>query len=116
MSDRDTLFLNHIIGAIADIEGFIDQQPHEAFLLDRKTQSAVIRQLEIMGEAVKNLSIEFTAGQPSVPRLPVKIGELKQQHMRLGNQATAHGSYGPTQRLGTLKRVNRCGDATAESG
>ena len=34
---------------------------------DRETQSAVIRQLEIIGEAVKNLSAELTAGETAVP-------------------------------------------------
>ena len=37
------------------------------FMSDRKTQSAVIRQLEIIGEAVKNLSSDLTAGEATVP-------------------------------------------------
>ena len=36
-------------------------------MADRKTQSAVIRQLEIIGEAVKNLSTDLTAGEATVP-------------------------------------------------
>ena len=36
-------------------------------MADRKTQSAVIRQLEIIGEAVKNLSAELTAFEAAVP-------------------------------------------------
>ena len=36
-------------------------------MADRKTQSAVIRQLEIIGEAVKNLSAELTALETAVP-------------------------------------------------
>lgn len=36
-------------------------------MADRKTQTAVIRQLEIVGEAVKNLSRELTASEASVP-------------------------------------------------
>lgn len=36
-------------------------------MADRKTQSAVIRQLEIIGEAVNNLSVPLTDGEPSVP-------------------------------------------------
>ena len=36
-------------------------------MADRKTQSAVIRQLEIIGEAVKRLSPELTAAEPGVP-------------------------------------------------
>lgn len=29
---------------------------------------------------------------------------------------SSHGGYGPTQRFGTVSRVKRCGDATAEDG
>jgi len=36
-------------------------------MADRKTQSAVVRQLEIMGEAVKNLSATLTASESAVP-------------------------------------------------
>ena len=36
-------------------------------MADRKTQSAVVRQLEIIGEAVKNLSKALTIGETNVP-------------------------------------------------
>ncbi len=36
-------------------------------MVDRRTQSAVIRQLEIIGEAVKRLSQELTARESDVP-------------------------------------------------
>ena len=53
MNERDGLFLNHIFGAITDIESFMVAQDRVGFLADRKTQSAVIRQLEIIGEEVE---------------------------------------------------------------
>ena len=66
MNQRDQLFLNHVVGAIAEIGSFtVDGR--DGFMVDRKTQSAVIRQLEIIGEAVKNLSASLTDGEPSVP-------------------------------------------------
>ena len=55
MTDRDDLFLTHILAAIADIESFTIEG-RSNFMTDRKTQSAVLRQLAIVGEAVKNLS------------------------------------------------------------
>jgi uncharacterized protein with HEPN domain len=64
--ERDRLFLGHILEAIADIESFVIEG-RVSFMADRRTQSAVIRQLEIIGEAVKNLSIELTAREPGVP-------------------------------------------------
>lgn len=50
MSDRDRLFLGHILSAIADIAEFTTTG-RKSFIADRKSQSAVIRQLEIIGEA-----------------------------------------------------------------
>lgn len=66
MNDLDGLFLSHILGAIADIESFTSEG-RSVFLADRKTQSAVIRQLEIVGEAVKNLSPDLVAAEAGVP-------------------------------------------------
>ena len=66
MNERDGLFLIHVLGAIADIESFA-AEGRLVFLADRKTQSAVIRQLEIVGEAVKNLSLELVAAEGGVP-------------------------------------------------
>lgn len=66
MNARDRLFLVHILDAIADIECFVDEG-RANFLVDRKTQSAVVRQLEIIGEAVKNLSASLTAREGVVP-------------------------------------------------
>lgn len=66
MIERDVLFLKHILTAIADIESFTTDGRNE-FVVDRKTQSAVIRQLEIIGEAVKNLSAQLTATETAIP-------------------------------------------------
>jgi uncharacterized protein with HEPN domain len=40
---------------------------YDAFLGDTKTQDAVIRNLEIIGEATKNLSSELRAKYPDLP-------------------------------------------------
>lgn len=66
MTDRDVLYLGHILSAITDIEDFASDG-REAFMADRKTQSAVIRQLEIVGEAVKQLSETLRSEHPEIP-------------------------------------------------
>lgn len=66
MTERDRLFLGHILEAIRAIESFTTEGRGH-FMSDLKTQSAVIRQLEIIGEAAKNLSGELTASQTDVP-------------------------------------------------
>lgn len=66
MSERDRLYLGHIVEAISAIEAFT-AEGRSAFFADLKTQSAVVRQLEIIGEAVKQLSAELTTANPHVP-------------------------------------------------
>jgi uncharacterized protein with HEPN domain len=66
MKERDRLFLSHILEAISAIESFTTEGRAQ-FMLDLKTQSAVVRQIEIVGEAVKNLSAELVAQETDVP-------------------------------------------------
>lgn len=48
--DMDVQYLKHIQGAIKDIQHYT-RDGKDAFFTDRKTQDAVIRKLEIIGEA-----------------------------------------------------------------
>jgi uncharacterized protein with HEPN domain len=66
MTERDRLFLGHVLEAIAAIESFTAEGRNN-FMTDLKTQSAVVRQIEIIGEAVKNLSTELVAAENAVP-------------------------------------------------
>jgi uncharacterized protein with HEPN domain len=68
MSDRsDREFLGDLREAIQRITRYVAGMSYEAFLADSRTQDAVIRNLEIIGEATKSLSDEFRAARPSVP-------------------------------------------------
>lgn len=64
---RDAAHLADILRAAELIVAFLDGIDHDAFLLDLKTQSAAIRQFEIIGEATKRISPEFKTGYPDVP-------------------------------------------------
>ena len=66
MSERDVLYLEHILEAIAAIERYTDGG-RAAFFADDMIQSAVIRQLEVVGEAVKNLSDDLVSRETGVP-------------------------------------------------
>ena len=66
MNERDVLDLEHVLGAIDPIRRFTSNG-EAASLGDDLIQSAVIRQLEIIGEAVKRLSAELKAPESSVP-------------------------------------------------
>lgn len=66
MNERDELFLGHVLEAIAAIESFTAEGRAD-FMADLKTQSAVVRQIEIIGEAVKHLDPKLWASEPAVP-------------------------------------------------
>lgn len=64
-SDQDSL--RDVQEAIRRIQTYTTGMTHEAFLEDTKTQDAVIRNLEIMGEATKNLSADLRDQHSDVP-------------------------------------------------
>jgi len=66
MKERDKLFLGHVLEAIAAIETFTSEG-RALFMSDLKTQSAVVRQIEIIGEAVKRLDAETLSAAPAIP-------------------------------------------------
>ncbi len=62
----DALYLKHILDAIAKIESYI-AVGREEFAAQSHWQDAVIRQLEIIGEATKRLSAGLRVQYPEVP-------------------------------------------------
>ena len=60
-------YLKDILDAIAFIEEFTSGMDFEDFSKDRKTQFAVIRALEIIGEAAKAIPEDFKKEHPEVP-------------------------------------------------
>ncbi len=60
-------YLKDILDAIASIEEFTYGMDFEDFSKDRKTQFAVIRALEIIGEAAKAIPEDFKKEHPEVP-------------------------------------------------
>ena len=55
MSKDDTIYLRHILDAIKDIENFTKGVSEEKFGRTKLLQDAVIRNLEIIGEASKRV-------------------------------------------------------------
>jgi uncharacterized protein with HEPN domain len=62
----DRVYLLHIQEAVIRIREY-SAGGMDAFRRDFKTQDAVIRNLEIIGEAVKNLSESTKAARPEIP-------------------------------------------------
>jgi uncharacterized protein with HEPN domain len=64
---RDSAALLDIVKAARLVIEFTGGMDQDTFLQDAKTQSAVLHQLLILGEAVKRLSGEFRASHPAIP-------------------------------------------------
>jgi uncharacterized protein with HEPN domain len=64
---RDRAYLKHILEAISNIEKFIESLTKEEFFKNVEKQYAVLRGLEMIGEAMKNLSRELRARHREVP-------------------------------------------------
>ena len=64
-TDQDVL--GDIREAIQRIGTYVAGLDYDAFMNDIKTQDAVIRNLEVLGEATKNLSEAFRAAHKGVP-------------------------------------------------
>jgi uncharacterized protein with HEPN domain len=63
---KDKVYLTHILDAISDIEKFMQGVSEEEFFGNKEKQYAVLRGLEIIGEATKNLSNELKAKRSDV--------------------------------------------------
>ena len=67
MSSRDiAAFIGHVVMAMRFVADFIDGMTLDDFLADRKTRDAVIRNCEVIGEAVKHIPEDFRAIHPEV--------------------------------------------------
>ena len=63
----DSVYLAHLKDAVFCITSYLDGINEAQFFESRLLQDAVIRQLEIIGEASKHLSRAFRASRPTVP-------------------------------------------------
>ncbi len=67
MKDR-FVFIAAALESIGLIQSYTEGYDLTSFLADRKTQDAVVRNLEIIGQALKDFGIEtLSAEQPKVP-------------------------------------------------
>ena len=61
------LFLDDILINIQDIESFSKDISKENFKTDKLKQNAIIRSLEVIGEAAKNIPNNFREKYPEIP-------------------------------------------------
>jgi uncharacterized protein with HEPN domain len=69
MKHDPSVFLKHIRDSITDIENYTQDVDLQSFLTytNKEKQDAVVRRIEIIGEAVRNLPEDFRQEHPEVP-------------------------------------------------
>jgi len=68
MSERkESDYLEDIREALVRILEYTDGMVYESFIKDHKSQDAVVRNFEIIGEAVKNISDQYKNDHPEIP-------------------------------------------------
>ena len=63
---NDRAYLIHIREAIESIEEYLENVTYEKFTSNKMIIDAVVRELEIVGEASNNLSDEFRENHPEI--------------------------------------------------
>ena len=64
---RDPAYLQHMLEAIVRIQRYVGRKRRAGFLNDTLLQDAVIRNIEIVGEAASRLSPELAAQHAQIP-------------------------------------------------
>ena len=67
MKRDDTVYLRHILDAIESIEDYTRGMSENEFLSNSMAHDAVVRQIEIIGEAARNVSYEFQTKHSNLP-------------------------------------------------
>lgn len=67
MTKQVDVYLADILQSIALIEKYVADTPYSRIQTDTETQDAIIRRLEIIGEAVKQLPDDVRAKHPHIP-------------------------------------------------
>lgn len=67
MKKDDTVYLRHILDAIERIQQYLAGVSYDQFLQNTLLQDGVVRQLEILGEAARNISDALQSTHPEIP-------------------------------------------------
>jgi uncharacterized protein with HEPN domain len=60
-------YIDDIHDAISEVADFIRGMTYDEFVVDKKTSNAVIRSMEVLGEAAKKVPTSFREKHPDIP-------------------------------------------------
>ena len=64
---NDQVYIDHILDALAQIETYVSGKSYEEFTENQMCIDAVLREMQIIGEASKRLSEDFKYAHNSIP-------------------------------------------------
>jgi len=67
MEKDDTIYLRHILDAVNTVEEYLQGVDEVKFKATRLLQDGAIRQIEIIGEAVRHISKDLRRTYPEIP-------------------------------------------------
>lgn len=67
MSKDPQILITHILNSIESLEKYSNGLRKDEFLKNEEKQDAIIRKIEIIGEAVSNLEHKFKEDYPDIP-------------------------------------------------
>ena len=67
MEKDDTIYLRHILDAVDTVDEYLQGVDEVKFKATRLLQDGAIRQIEIIGEAVRHISKELRRTYPEIP-------------------------------------------------
>ena len=67
MNKDATVYLRHIVDAIERLDGYLKGVGREGFLVSDLLQAGVTREMEIIGEAAKQVGAGFRKAHPGIP-------------------------------------------------
>ncbi|OHB64017.1 MAG: hypothetical protein A2Y77_16205 [Planctomycetes bacterium RBG_13_62_9] len=69
---NDLVYMRHMLAAIEKIDRYLTGMDYEGFTTNDMAVDAVVRELEIVGEAARNLSTLFVEEHPEIPWRRIK--------------------------------------------
>lgn len=67
MKKDDRIYLDHILDSFAKVVQYIQDVSYSDYLKDEEKQDAIIRKIEVAGEATKRVSQELRKKYPDIP-------------------------------------------------